>query len=486
MKPVRILIEQIEDSCLSIHEIKYTFQVLLSIIGLPCHFTQDQKENIDIYYGRVYPTRCKLFIERAKVKRENIRAPIKAIKEKGYIFLVFDKEQDKEEILRQTDTDSFVGNDIILSSYYLLSGWNERFISRDWRDRHLLQESFFYQNQLLHDPLVNHYVEILRSFFAPSYDPLPMWPGNKRYAVALSHDVDYPEMIRWIEGLRYLGIYKSRSNLSKVMDILKGRESFWRFEDWVHLEKRYGMKSAIYFCGRKGNLFHYFLRGPDPFYDIRRDKYKRLFNFLVQNGFEVGLHSSYWAYRSVDQFSDEKKRVETVLGEPVLGNRHHYWHLNPDNPTETARMHHQIGLLYDTSVCFGLRAGFRFGICSPFHLYDPVDKQAIPTLQLPTCLMDDHLFGYFKYSYFDRPQFEMDALIESSRKYGGVLMVDYHIRVFNSTFFPRWIESYEYLLNRITERKDYYSDTPLHIAKYWREREERILRESKDEVGPFN
>jgi hypothetical protein len=333
---------------------------------------------------------------------------------------------------------------------------------------------------------VNHYAEILRVAFCRSHDPMPLWPGNKKYAVALSHDVDYPEMIRWIECLRYIGTYRGRSRLSRVIDILKGRESFWRFEDWMKLEKHYGMKSAIYFCGFKGNLFRYFLKAPDPFYDIRKSKYQCLFRSLVESGFEVGLHNSYWAYRNKDQMRREKERVEATLGRPVSGNRHHYWHMDPDRPSETAKIHHQIGLLYDTSICFGLRAGFRFGICSPFHLYDPVDKQAIPVLQIPTCLMDDHFFKYFKLSYFDSPRCEADALIESSRKHGGVFLADYHIRVFNSTFFPGWVESYKYLLNRITETSDYYSDTPIQIARHWTQREERILRESNDEAGPFH
>jgi hypothetical protein len=100
--------------------------------------------------------------------------------------------------------------------------------------------------------------------------------------------------------------------------------------------------------------------------------------------------------------------------------------------------------------------------------------------------MDDHLFKYFGLSYFSKPQFEIDALINSVKEHAGLFCVDYHVRGFNETFYPKWVESYEYILMKINEDGDFYSDTPLNIAKFWKGREEDILRESKDEYCGFN
>ena len=108
-----------------------------------------------------------------------------------------------------------------------------------------------------------------------------------------------------------------------------------------------------------------------------------LLNDLSQNGFEVGLHSSYLAYHSLDRFRAEKARVEETLGKTIYGNRHHYIHLNPNDPSETALMQHQIGLLYDSSICFLKRSGFRRGICSPFHLYDSKGHRPVPPSNSP-------------------------------------------------------------------------------------------------------
>jgi hypothetical protein len=486
MKPVRIIIEKIQDGPLTIHEIKYTFRTLLNIAGLPFFFLKDQKDRADIYYGKDGPGDHGLFIERADIRKENIGSPIKVVKENNDVFLLFSDKQRKDHLLIRDNNQTCIWNDIIFSSFYLLSGWAERFIPRDKKDRHVVEESFLYREKVLHDPIVNQYATLLRDLFRASHNPIPPWPSNKKYAVALSHDVDYPEMIRSIEVLRYLGKYKLSAKLAKVIDLLTGKENFWKFEDWVGLENRYGLKSAMYFCGAKGSLLGYFLKAPDPFYDVRKDQFKRVLNALVQKGFEVGMHSSYLAYQSIDQFLEEKKTVEESLGEPIFGNRHHYWHMDPDHPSETAVMHDEMGLSYDSSVCFAKRCGFRFGICSPFHFYDPIRQREVGSLELPPSLMDDHLFKYFPLSYFAKPQYEMDALIDSARGYAGLFFVDYHVRGFNETFYPKWRESYEYILKKIGEEGDFYSDTPLNIAKFWKTREEDILGESKDEYSGIN
>jgi hypothetical protein len=481
MKPVKIIIEKIPEGCLSINEIKYTFRTLLNIAGLPFHFIEGSKDRADIYYGKPYRNDDGLFIEIVDIRRENIERPIKVVKQNNHAFLLFTDSQREDNLLIKNNNKTCIWNDIILSSFYLLSGWEERFLHRDKNDRHAVQESFLYKERVLHDPIVNQYATLLRELFRASHNPIPLWPSNKKYAVALSHDVDYPEMIRWIEVLKYLAKYKLNGKLAKVIDILTGKENFWKFEDWVKLENHYGLKSAMYFCGLKGNLIRYFLKAPDPFYDVRQDKFKGVLNYLVQNGFEVGMHSSYLAYQSIDRFLKEKTTIEESLREPILGNRHHYWHMNPDNLSETAVLHEKISLLYDSSICFAKRSGFRFGICSPFHLYDPIRQGPVEVLELPTSLMDDHLFKYFVLSYFSKPQIEIDALINSVIEHGGLFSVDFHVRGFNETFYPKWAEMYKYILKRINEKDDFYSDTPINIARYWRNREEDILHESKDE-----
>ena len=96
--------------------------------------------------------------------------------------------------------------------------------------------------------------------------------------------------------------------------------------------------------------------------------------------------------------------------------------------------------------------------------------------------MDDHLFNRAKYSYFKQYQSHIDSLLHSIKKYEGVFVADYHIRVLNNVFFPQWNESYKYLLKKITKDCDFYPDTLIGISNYWLDREKKIRKISKSEI----
>jgi len=52
--------------------------------------------------------------------------------------------------------------------------------------------------------------------------------------------------------------------------------------------------------------------------------------------------------------------------------------------------------------------------------------------------------------------------------------VDYHVRGFNETFYPKWAESYEYILKKIKEEDDFYSDTPLILLNFGKTEKRRF------------
>jgi len=486
MRPLKIIIEKHDEYSINVNQIKYAFHTLMTIAGYSYHFLPfDTTETVvDIYFGVKSPenVNCKLYIKMAVGKsiRDNNNYLFKI--KNGINFLLSESENDNNFLSSDINGHlTKIENDIIFSSFYLLSGLQERHIRRGKHDIHVVEDSFLFNDKLLHTPIINQYGQLIRSIFQQSHSFLPSWPGNKQYAVALSHDVDYPEMIRWIEAFRYLAKKGFDNKLEKFIDIMRGEESFWKFENWIEIEQNYDMKSAFYFCGYYGNLIQYFTKSPDPFYDVGTDKFKSIMRLIDNNGFEVGMHASYQTYLSPDQFREEKFIIEQSLAKPIYGNRHHYWHINHDNPGETAKIHNNIGLVYDSSIVFEQHSGFRYSICSPFHLFDRINNEELITLQLPPTLMDDHLDGYAIKHGFDTYQSHLDSLLDSVRKYEGVFVSDYHVRGMNINFFPIWKESYEYLLNEINKRDDFYCDTPIKIAKYWLNREQVILNRSIDE-----
>ena len=485
MKPIRIKFDPYHGYALDIGEIKYTFATLLTLCGIPWHFLPDTAdEPVDIHWGRAPRGKCRLFIQMTDLSRDEITTPQHFSVENGTTFLHFAPSPGvPHDSIQHGEYTTNINNDIILTSYYLLTGWQERYSARDRRDRPCLDNSFFDRNQLLHTPIVNQYALIIRKLFGEKHGYIPSWPGQKRYAIALTHDVDYPVMIRWIEALRYLAQYKGRTRLKQLTAILKGEESFWQFGNWIELEQAYRFKSTFFFCGFQGSLLRYLLHAPDPFYDIKQEQFLAVMRQIDEAGCEVGMHSSYLAYRSLDRMNEEKRNLEQAFGKPIVGNRHHYWHVDPDKPYETAIMHGKIGLHYDSSIGLERHSGFRYGICSPLHLFDRPGGEQVSTLQIPPSLMDNHLFGYSEYNRFDNWRSHLDSLLHAVKNHEGLFVGDFHVRILNPLFFPGWKEACEYLLEIISDTDDFYHDTLANITRYWRDRECRIEADSRDETG---
>ncbi len=306
--------------------------------------------------------------------------------------------------------------------------------------------------------------------------PLPRWPHNRLAAACASHDVDYPEVIRWLEPARVLR-RRGIAGLRAACEVAAGRRSHWHFDSWTEAERRVGTRSAFFFVPRRGSLREYALGTPDPFYDIRAPRFKRLFRHLAAAGAEIGLHASYRAYEQASRLTEEKEALEEAAGQPVVGVRHHYWHLDPDNPMATLRAHETAGLSYDASLAHERYLGWRNGLCWPFFPYDPVRRGRLNTLQMPTAWMDDHLFGSHRYNPGD-PSRLLRELADTVVAHGGCLLVDVHDYVFDEVLFPGWARLYEELLSDLG-RRELWLTTPKDIAGHWRARFTSLYRESR-------
>ena len=163
---------------------------------------------------------------------------------------------------------------------------------------------------------------------------MPPWPEGKRAAICLGHDVDYPEVVRWLQPFRIL-INRGFEGIKPALGVLLKKNHHWHFHSWMEVAKSFGMRSTFFFVPRQGSLFQYLIGLPDPFYDVESEKFRNVLREIRQENFEIGLHASYLAYQSVEKFRAEKMKLEAASGGPIIGNHHHYWHLNPNNIEET-------------------------------------------------------------------------------------------------------------------------------------------------------
>lgn len=226
MNNLKILIQNNIKTSLNIAEIKYAFRVLLTIAGVKCEFVNNIDDLPDIYYGMELNNNIRLNIKMSSVfylTEENCE-PEKIISENNNYFFIFSGFSEKG-IITGKDSAVIIDNDIIFTTYYLLSGTHEKNIKHNKKDQQVLETVLLYKNKLLHTPLINGYALLIKSFFEKTHQFIPLWPNHKKYAIIFSHDVDYPVMIKSIEICRHI-LKNKKIDLSIIAGIIRGKNNF--------------------------------------------------------------------------------------------------------------------------------------------------------------------------------------------------------------------------------------------------------------------
>lgn len=369
--------------------------------------------------------------------------------------------------------------DVLFDLYFLVSGQCDNVWDHD-KSSQALQGTIKSEGmadvtkQAVASLIINQLAKVITRDHSVSL--VPRWPHGYTAAACLSHDVDYPEVVRWLEPLRILKKSGFR-NWGLAWSVAIGKKSHWHFASWLAVEAKRGMKSAFYFVPRKGSLVEYGLGTPDSFYDVRSKRFRELFKALKDKGWEVGIHASFRACESEETFAKQIARLEECSGQKVLGGRHHYWRLLPGNPQATLLMHERLGLLYDSSLGHERTIGWRRHMAWPFHPFIEGEGRETRTLQIPPVWMDDHLFGYKHLNPGDSAEI-LRSTLNATIELGGCLMVDVHDYVFDDDLYPGWSKLYLGLLDDIKSRPHVWRATPGEVAKHWLDRERYIETQS--------
>jgi hypothetical protein len=373
--------------------------------------------------------------------------------------------------------------DIVFDVFWLGTGQEERHWPKNKYGHFDLGGTAYYQEHAMLQALASGIGSSLEKALIDLGFPrgLPRWPYGKRAAACASHDVDYPEVIRWLEPMRILH-RRGLQGLEAAISVAAGTRTHWHFASWMEMERRLNTRSAFYFVARRGSLRKYVSGTPDPFYDVRSERFRKTLRCLADEGWEVGLHASYLAYQSQDKFAREKQALEEASGQPVAGNRHHYWHLDPDNQESTLLMHEQIGLKYDASLTHERYIGWRRGLSWPFFPFHQGLRRELKTLQLPTAWMDNQLFGYRSDNPGDRYEL-LRGLADRVSSQGGCSLIDIHDYVFDDVLFPAWAGTYRKLWDYVLSDSSFWIATPAEVANHWVSRDADIRRASRGLTG---
>jgi peptidoglycan/xylan/chitin deacetylase (PgdA/CDA1 family) len=459
---------------------RYVFGFIFRTLGINFRFSEKEiKDFFNIYFGTNNKKKRRIHLFVPYYSYESWEEKEAKVFWKEEIPLLYIKKKPAYLLKGKR-----IGFDLVNSIFYLLSRQEEIETERDEWDCFPGYQSLVVKNGLLLKPTINYYLQILENFIKKwavknkkDLDLKPLWPENKKFAVALTHDVDQIDFLNYRKvfyslnsGIRHWGrgfrgalkeFYRvSKKKLSRIP------VSSQNFEKIIDLEDKFGFKSIFYF----GSQNRYFYNGYDLIYKpsdkiIFRNKkttLRELMRFLDSSGWEVGLHGSYESSKNSSLLLREKESLEKVLDKEVRGVRQHFLHFDSQ---KTWFLQSKAGLKYDSSLGFNRFSGWRASVSFPFHPYNPEKKKAEPILEIPLTIMDSSLFVFEKLN--PKEAFERTKkTIEQAQNLKGLVVLLWHTHTFNEALYLGWSRAYEQILSYLREKKAFVGSAK-DIFDWW-------------------
>ena len=332
----------------------------------------------------------------------------------------------KPQIERYNQT-LIVEADIIASSYFLLSRYEESINRTEHRDEHgrfLGKESTPYKAHFITRPIVDEYGKILRLWLRENGCEVSE-PVENYNQIILTHDVDSVAHFRHTRGT--LGGI-TRSLLKKGYPLKIVIQSLFSLEKdpaytfpWL-LKQNAKVKEAhtIFFVKavKKGTKFDY------PHYQLTGCDAKHLLELAADHHCEIGLHASYASGEELTRLISEQKRLEKVIGKPIISNRHHYLR---SLQAEDMGMLMGAGITDDYTLGYADIAGFRLGTCRPIQWINPATRRVTKLKLHPLTVMDCTLSNtnYMNLDYESALHY-VEQLLMQTKKHGGDVILLWH------------------------------------------------------------
>jgi len=305
----------------------------------------------------------------------------------------------------------------------------------------------------------------------------PTWPDGKPFAVCLTHDVDHVSAHSVLQPLRALRTLNGASAKTMVASGIKvirnatlyGKDPFHCYERWLEVESSIGAHSTFFIlpeCVRKPHHTDGIYRFSDRVrFDGQRCTVAEMICEIDRQGWEVGLHATWYAFDDADELKRQKEQVERVVGHEIVSLRQHYLHYDIRS---TPRAHTEAGFRYDSTLGFNDNVGFRFGTSYPWHLYDLHEAKLLLILEIPLIVQDGALLNPRKGLRLDEEAaFRYVAqMADAVETVGGVLTLLWHA---DSVAIPSWYNLYHQVLEFLKTRNAWFGSVG-EVGKWWQER----------------
>ena len=209
---------------------------------------------------------------------------------------------------------------------------------------------------------------------------------------------------------------------------------YWNFEDVIDIENRFNVKSTFFFLNESipfelFNLNNWKLSLGR--YNIQESRIVNIIKWLNINGWEIGVHGSYNSYQNIELLIQEKKILEEIISEKIIGIRQHYLNLNP----LTWKLQKEAGFLYDSSFGFTRQIGFLDKKYTPFS---PFNNEFIvfPLVIMDSCFVKT----------LDK-WIRLKQLILYANTNNAVIVINWHTNNYNEREYVGFKRDYIELIN---------------------------------------
>lgn len=298
--------------------------------------------------------------------------------------------------LEETTTDLTLCADIIASSYFMLSRWEETVDkNQDQHQRSSASSSTAYRYNYLHRPIVNEYADLLWTLLIRAG-----YTGERKkhvFETAVTHDVDrqyqWPNVFTGIKELG--GDLIKRKNLSLFGNNLVSmfrtlglnqRDPFDQHNYQMDLAEQNGIRACFNFIVSRSD------RNDQPL-STRDPRLKNLIRQIELRGHQIGFHPGYDTYLDYQRFENELNTLQNLADQKIEGGRQHFLRFKVPY---TWRLWERAGMVWESSLGYADMPGFRCGSCYSYSVYDCLERKQLSLKEKPLILMDATLVYYLK------------------------------------------------------------------------------------------
>ncbi|MFK5957955.1 MAG: hypothetical protein QM495_03680 [Lutibacter sp.] len=311
--------------------------------------------------------------------------------------------------------------DIFAAGFYLISRYEEYLPHvQDIHERFPAEESLAIKNNFIEQPVIDiwayKFLEALKMKF-PNYNY-----STRAFNIISTIDVDaayayknkgivrtFGGILKDIFQFRFVNFWR------RMLTILNFKsDPFNTFKELLKIKDEYNVKTIFFFLIGDYTTF-------DKNISSSNNKFKSLIKSVADYA-KIGLHPSYFTFKSVEKLKKEKIRLESIINTPITFSRQHYLRLSIP---ETYQNLIDLDIEQDYTMGYAKVAGFRASTCTPFYFYDLDFEIQTPLKIFPFAFMDVTLKHYMSLSN-EESLLKILKLKESVKNVNGTFISLFH------------------------------------------------------------